>query len=678
MAAVDPLRRDEVGGEEPAVRAEAASHPARGITLRAVTLGMLLMAVNAYWITVIEVRWYTMDGTSLPLFITPVFLLFCCSLLNFGLRRVAPSRAMSRAELLTIYIMLVVGSSLASHDLIQNLFGSIAHAQRFATPESKYETTFFQYLAPLNFLLVRDPVAIRDFYQGGAHWYEPRYLRVWVGPLFWWATFLVALIGMCLCINVLIRRAWTENEKLAFPIIQLPMAMVGSGERQFWTSRLMWAGFSVSAAIDLLNGMHYLYPSWPYLEQVKLYNVGQFFTSRPWNAMGQTNISMYPFAIGLAYFIPLDLSFSCWFFWVARKLFQVLGAVAGWDTAGNQGFPYFEQQSSGAWITLALVVLWSLRRQLSTAWRTAWRTQLPASLDQGEMPNGRSGPPERIQYRAAFVGLGAGTLYLFWFAWRIQLAPWVALLFFGIFFLLALAITRVRAEFGTPHEIFFVNPRTVLVTLFGVNTIGAQSLTALSVLYWYNRGYRSHPMPNQLEAFKMADGVHMDRGRVALLLIGATVFAILAAYWANLHVTYLEGATSKASPGFKRWVGSESYDRLSGWLQTPTKPDRTQIAYMIGGALMVLALRLLRGAFLWWPFHPAGYALAVSYAMDYFWFAFFVSWFIKLIIVRFGGMKAHNAGIPFFLGLILGDYVCGSLWAIYGPLNGLQVYKIYI
>jgi len=93
---------------------------------------------------------------------------------------------------------------------------------------------------------------------------------------------------------------------------------------------------------------------------------------------------------------------------------------------------------------------------------------------------------------------------------------------------------------------------------------------------------------------------------------------------------------------------------------------------------MVLFLQVMRRGFLWWPFHPAGYALAVSFAMDYFWFCFFIAWVAKLLIIRFGGMKMHNAAVPFFLGLVLGDYVMGSVWALYGPLNGLQTYKIFI
>jgi hypothetical protein len=99
---------------------------------------------------------------------------------------------------------------------------------------------------------------------------------------------------------------------------------------------------------------------------------------------------------------------------------------------------------------------------------------------------------------------------------------------------------------------------------------------------------------------------------------------------------------------------------------------------MVGGAAVVFVLKSLRGAFVWWPFHPAGYALAVSYAMDYFWFAFLLSWLFKVLIVRYGGMKMHRAAVPFFLGLILGDYVAGSLWAIIGPLTGIATYKIYI
>lgn len=678
-----PMQTARPTSPDPSGRAERDDAPAtplpttralRGVSARAVVTGLLLMPVNAYWITLVEVRWYTLDGTSLPLFITPIFFLFCLCLLNFVLRRLKPGSGLDQGELLTVYIMLVVGASLASHDLIQNLFGSIVHADRFNTPESRYQATFFEYLKPSSFLLVRDSQAIKGFYQGGVPWYDPTYLLPFLAPLFWWAVLLSVLLGMCLCINILIRKAWTDHEKLAFPIIQLPMAMTNPESRAqpFWRSKMMWAGFGVASAITYSNGLHYLFPSWPYFEQIKLYNVGQFFTQRPWNAMGTTNISMYPFAIGLAYFLPLDLSFSCWFFWVGRKMFQVLGAVMGWDVPSNVGFPYFEQQSSGAWIALGLVVLWSLRGQFAHAWRSAF-----GRAGVGEGPE-RPDDAERRRYRTAFFGLAAGIVFLAWFSNQIGLSAWVALLFFGLFFLLAVAITRVRAEFGTPHEIYFVNPRTVIVTLFGVNTIGAQSLTALSVLYWFNRGYRSHPMPNQLEAFKMAEGGRMQTNRLIWLLIAATLFAILCAYWANLHVTYAEGATGKASPGFKRWVGSESYDRLNGWLQTPTKPDRTQIGYVIGGALMVLGLRVMRGAFIWWPFHPAGYALAVSYAMDYFWFAFFVSWFIKLLIVRFGGMRAHNAGIPFFLGLILGDYVAGSIWAIYGPVNGLQTYKIYI
>ena len=69
---------------------------------------------------------------------------------------------------------------------------------------------------------------------------------------------------------------------------------------------------------------------------------------------------------------------------------------------------------------------------------------------------------------------------------------------------------------------------------------------------------------------------------------------------------------------------------------------------------------------------------ATFQVLEYFWFAVLISWGLKWIILTQGGVRAHRRAIPFFLGLILGDYFFGSIWAIIGPVAGLRTYKIFI
>src|SRR5690606_33038022 len=105
-------------------------------------------------------------------------------------------------------------------------------------------------------------------------------------------------------------------------------------------------------------------------------------------------------------------------------------------------------------------------------------------------------------------------------------------------FALSIAITRVRAEFGTPHEIVFVKPGDVLVTLFGTNALGSANLVGMQSMYWFNRGYRCHPMPNFLEAFKMSEGRDMPFRRVVGVLALACVVSLVTTFAANYYVTY--------------------------------------------------------------------------------------------------------------------------------------------
>ena len=227
----------------------AKLHP--GVTYRSILIGLILIPLNVYWLTTIEVKWYSLDGSCLVPFIEPVFILFIVVLLNRLLKRTLPGRELKQGELLVIYIMLVVSVSLAGHDMMQNMFGSILHPFRYASPENEWKELFFRYIP--NWVTVRDKNAIEGFYAGGSTFYKPGYMKAWLVPLAVWGSFLFVLIFVMLCINVIIRRRWTEEERLVFPTIRLPLAMSeDSVSKWLFKNRLMWAGFVVAATMELV------------------------------------------------------------------------------------------------------------------------------------------------------------------------------------------------------------------------------------------------------------------------------------------------------------------------------------------------------------------------------------------------------------------------------------------
>ena len=40
-------------------------------------------------------------------------------------------------------------------------------------------------------------------------------------------------------------------------------------------------------------------------------------------------------------------------------------------------------------------------------------------------------------------------------------------------------------------------------------------------------------------------------------------------------------------------------------------------------------------------------------------------------------MKGYRAALPFFLGLVLGDYAISSLWALAGSILGIRMYRCF-
>ena len=198
----------------------------------------------------------------------------------------------------------------------------------------------------------------------------------------------------------------------------------------------------------------------------------------------------------------------------------------------------------------------------------------------------------------------------------------------------------------------------------------------LGYLSWTS-DMRDNPMPQVAQQVKIAQlATFSPRSYLAPLLIAAAA-GILLAFWAHLDLYYDYGASSaKVRPALVGASKSAS-NYAATLLSTPTRQDVIGLVAAGFGTLIAVALSVMRQIFPWWPLHPLGYALATTQSMEYMWFPFFLAWFAKRIILRYGGIRAYRIGLPFFLGLILGDYIVPTLWGIFGMMTGYQQYMAF-
>jgi len=633
-----------------------------GVTLRAILVALVIIPFNNYWIFLTEIVRYAGHPTTISLFYNAIFLLLLLVGLNALLRRVVPRWVFSQGELLTIYIMINLASAMAGHDMIQVLIPGMTHPFRFATPENKWASTFLDYIP--KWLSVRDKDALNGFYQGASSLYARETLLVWAVPVLMWILFILALLFVMLCLTVLLRKQWTEREKLTYPLVHLPLD-VSSEKTSLFRNRLLWVGIGIAVAIDLIQGLHVLYPSIPGL-RIKEINLMDYITTYPWRAMGWVPVSFYPFAIGLGALLPLDLSFSSWFFFIFWKAQLVTTAQMGWNEIPR--FPYVNEQSFGAYMGICLFAIWASRKHIG---------KILSNLLTGEGELDDEGEP--LRYRTAAFGALAGTLVLMVFTWAMGMSWWLIFAFFAIYFALSVAITRMRAELGPPaHDLHAAGPDAILPAVIGSANLGTGNLVVLSMMFWFNRAYRAHPMPFQLEGFKMAERASMSYRRLFAAILIAVVAGTIASFWSQLHIYYQVGAASKMAPPTVPLIfGREPYARLDGWLKGSAVPSGN-IMWAIGvGFGLTILLNALRMRLFWFPFHPVGYAISSSWSMHQLWMCMFIAWLIKLVLLRYGGLRLYRAAIPLFLGLMLGECVMGSLWTIIGIALHTQTYAFW-
>ncbi len=635
---------------------------------RAILIALLLTPFNALWLVQMEMtqRAGQVPGastgpypTTFSLFANVICLLVALIALNGIIRKIKPRWALAPAELMIAYFMLSISSALTATDFYSVLVPMIGHVQQYANSVNMWDRLVLP-LIP-DWMKVSDPGALKDWYIGRVNPWQWRYLAAWAAPLIIWSGFTVALLMTMLALNVLVRKQWTQSEKLSYPVITLPLELT-ENTGAFFRNRVMWAGFTIAAAISLINGFAVLNPTIPMIP-IKAQGINHLFPGPPWNAMGWTVVSFYPFAIGLSFLLPADLLFSCWFFWFMWKAQLVLSSYFGWIGVNPQ-FPYIMQQQLGAYLVLGLIAIWGARHHLSRVLWLAWKNE-----DGGDNCG-------FFTYRRAVVVAVVGITVCCALFTALGLPWWVSLAAFIIYFVVAVSITRMRAELGPPaHDLHYAGPDTLFTVAFGSAAFSPQQLTALSYFYWFNRAYRNLPMPHMLEGMKVA-----ERTKLPLNAINAAmIVAIIAGAGIGIVATWAFGYWRGAETGMATYFvgfGREAFDiRLSTWLRTPTGTDVPALLAVGFGALVTVLLNVGRMACSWWPFHPLGLAISGSYSVNMIWLPMIIAWTAKVIILRFGGLRLYRRALPFFLGLILGDYLFGCGWPLVGWILNITTYS---
>ena len=189
-------------------QASFSQQPRLGVVL---IIGTLLTVANCYWMVLAEAMFRTIHMTVQSIAMNAIFFLFFLNLINMALKRFLPRAVLSKSDLLLIYAMICMGSTVSGHGFMQLLIAIMTYVHWFASPENDWQNLIWPHLPP--WMTVADKAVLADHYQGESSFYFIVNLKAWAIPTLAWSSFIFALILVMLMINVLMRRQWVESEK---------------------------------------------------------------------------------------------------------------------------------------------------------------------------------------------------------------------------------------------------------------------------------------------------------------------------------------------------------------------------------------------------------------------------------------------------------------------------------
>lgn len=638
-----------------------------GVTLRSAVLGLLvgggLCALTPYSDYIVMNTY--MAGSHFPMGAAAV--LFLLALLNLVVHRVRGRPLLQLGEIAVIYVIAVVTSGIPDLGLLGYLTPLLTICYYSATPGNGWAEIFWDHIPP--WMAVSDETAFRGYYEGLPPG-TPIPWGAWWLPMSRWSILIAAVWLLMMCLAALVRKQWADRERLTFPLVQFPLEVLredkGGPSAGFFSNRLVWLGAGAVFLVHLINGLNKHFPSLPTIPTYWV--LDSYLRDRPWNAAVPLYVRIWPTVIGFGYLLPSQVAASFWISVFFIKVQSVALSAHGSEGNTESGIigAIATHQQMGAMLVLALVLLWFLRGTLSDACRKAF-TRAP-DVDDSLEP---------MSYR--FVVFGMLVSLSVALAWLISagMTPLFAAGFLFILIASLLVLTRVIAEAGILMVFLGFSPTDYLLLLGGTTALGPRNLTALTFVEPpIAFDLRESVMPSALNGFRLAEQCGV-RTRGLSAAMGAALIVCLVLTVVVLLATLYRDTSSPAQRIW--WLANHPTNycsRLATRLESPQQPTGAEYPSMAAGGAIIAALTWLRMRFIWWPVHPLGFVMATSWASLHLWFSLFLGWLLKLLTIRFTGLRGFLRLRPLFMGLIMGDVLGAAFWITVGLFTGIGIWFI--
>ncbi len=517
--------------------------------------------------------------------------------------------------------------------------------------------------------------SLQRFLVGDVDW------SIWYRPLLFWGIIVLLTYVILMSFNVLIFRQWAHNEKLIYPLAQLPMILAGAkddGETgnvpPVFRQGLFWGGLAVSLGIlvwNYLTGQKII----PNVNPISLeFQMVPYFGGTFLDAVKRTRFVIFFSLIGLTFLIPSRISFSLWIFHIfyILEIWVLVKLGYGVDARSFQAdealkISFCNAQGAGALIVFALVVLYKCREYLFACFFKKSLMRLDDS--------------ERRELRvssATFLVASLGLIIAF--TWIMKANIFYSIFFYIMALVVTIGLTRAVAEGGILSLKFDFSPIQLLKAFTGMDKAwtSAKLMAPLwvyqMVLFFDIKTFIAPAMANSL---KVRDDLRMSRWRYHVAVMGAIVLAMVVSVGATIILGYHNGANTMRGWNYHHVARSHTFGALKSMIERSPVDDTGMMWWYIAGAVLMVVILISRRHF-FWVVHPIGLIMLVNPLLRGYWGSIMIGWLFKTLVSKYGNQQTYVKFRNFFIGLIAGELVAtivGSLLSI--KLGGLDRYWWY-